>query len=36
MSDRICTFSMETHEYVCTSFMETYVIANDVEFLVLF
>jgi len=36
MSDRIFTFSMETYEYVCTSFMETYAVANDVEFLVLF
>ena len=35
MSDRICTFSMEMYEYVCTSFMETYAVANDVEFLVL-
>ena len=36
MSDRICTFSMEMYEYVCTSFMETYAVANDVAFLVLF
>ena len=31
MSERICTFSMEMDEYACTSFMETYVVPNDVE-----
>ena len=31
MSERICTFSMEMDEYTFTSFMETYVVANDVE-----
>ena len=31
MSERTCKFSMEMDEYTCTSFMETYVVANDVE-----